>query len=287
MKLRNFATNCLRSLRATGVAVAAAATVSTFSVGAAAQEIQLTGPLAGAPACRNCRLYRKGRTEFALGPGFTLLDEYERAIFIAGRIQYNVLDSLGIGVFGGYAVANLNTDLTEKVKSTTQGSGTVDLPVRQSFDDQAGKLKWMAAPQVTFSPFRGKLALFQKIFVDTDLYVHAGAAFVGVNERKDCGGGTGIKCTSPDALGTDSRLAIAPTFGLGLNLYTSGLLSLNIEYRAFPFSWNRGGFDSRGGPPDSSFPDQKVDSEDRTFKFNQMIFLAAGFHFPRATRVSE
>ena len=44
----------------------------------------------------------------------------------------------------------------------------------------------MATPQVTFSPFRGKLALFQKLFVDTDLYVHGGVAFVGVKEREDC-----------------------------------------------------------------------------------------------------
>jgi hypothetical protein len=55
---------------------------------------------------------------------------------------------------------------------------------------------------------------------------------------------------------------------------------VNIEYRAYPFAWNRGGFDSRGGGTDGNFPDNKINKEDRTFKFNQMVFLAAGFSFP-------
>src|SRR5687768_3142117 len=43
---------------------------------ASAQEIQLTGPLKGAPAVRQLRLYREGRLEIAPTVSFTLLDEY-------------------------------------------------------------------------------------------------------------------------------------------------------------------------------------------------------------------
>lgn len=257
---------------------------------AAAQEIQLTGPLAGAPAVRKLRLYRQGRAEVALGPGFTLLDEYQRTIFVAGRLQYNLFDWLGIGVFGGFGAASLDTDLTEKIEATAPRNSrtAVNLPARggQNFNKQTGKLKWMAAPQLTFSPFRGKLALFQKLFIDTDLYVHGGAAFIGVEERGDCGT-AGKPCTAPASFAAASRTAIAPTFGLGLTLYASGFISVNVEYRAFPFSYNRGGFDSRGAPPDASFPDNRIDSEDRTFKFSQLIFIGAGFHFPTTPKVSE
>jgi outer membrane beta-barrel protein len=259
---------------------------------ASAQEIQLTGPLAGAPAVRRLRLYRQGRAEVALGPGFTLLDEYERTIFVSGRIQYNLFDWLGIGVFGGFGAASLDTDLTDKVQANApRNSRTAENVAPRggpAFDKQTGKLKWMAAPQLTFSPFRGKLAIFQKIFVDTDLYVHGGVAFVGVEERSECAPGK-TACSDPKAYSTAaaSRVAIAPTFGLGLSLYVTGFVSINIEYRAFPFAYNRGGFDSRGAPPDGNFPDHKVDSEDRTFKFNQMVFLGAGFHFPTTPKVSE
>lgn len=270
------------------IMAAAAAAIGSLAVSspAEAQEIQLTGPLAGAPACRNCRLYRDGRVELALGPGFTLLDEYQRTIFVAGRLNYNVFDWLGIGVFGGFGAVSSSTDLTEKIDATApRNSRTAEnVGPAGKFKDQTGKMKWMAAPQLTFSPFRGKLAIFQKIFVDTDLYLHGGAAFVGVQERKDCGVG---QCTSAASFDTQSRTAIAPTFGLGLTLYTGGFVSLNVEYRAFPFAWNRGGFDSRGGGPDGSIPDHQVNGDDRTFKFNQMIFAAVGFSFPTAPKIGE
>ncbi len=280
---------------ASAVAIAAACFLAPEKP-AEAQEIQLTGPLAGAPACRHCRLYREGRFEVAIGPGFTLLDEYKRTIFVSGRLQYNIFDFLGVGLFGGFGAASLNTDLSDKINDTAPRNSrtAANLPVNvtsgkltQDFDVQAGKLKWMAAPQVTFSPFRGKLAIFQKLFVDTDLYIHGGAAFIGVEERADCAAGKCTLAANKDAFQTTTRVAIAPTFGLGFTFYVSNLVSVNLEYRAFPMSWNRGGFDTRGAGSDANFPDNKIDQEDRTFKFNQMIFVAAGFHFPTSPKVSE
>jgi len=279
-----------RVARKAGALVAAAAVfvaATAASKPAAAQEIQLTGPLAGAPSVRKMRLYRQGRVELAVGGGLPLLFEYERPFFLAARLQYNVFDWLGIGVFGGYAIINANTDLTDKIESTAPRNTRTGLNLPASkynlkFADQTGKLKYMVNPQITFSPFRGKLAVFQKLFVDTDLYIHGGVGFIGVEERADC-----TACTTKEGFATKTRTAVAPTFGLGLTLYTSGLVSVNMEYRAYPFSWNRGGFDSRGGGTDASFPDNKIDSEDRTFKFNQMIFIGAGFYLPTAPRISE
>src|SRR5207253_1868995 len=82
---------------------------------AEAQEIQLTGPLAGAPAVHKMRLYREGRFEFAPTASFTLLDEYRRTIFIGGRLQYNIKEWLAIGAWGGYGVVSLTTDLTDQI----------------------------------------------------------------------------------------------------------------------------------------------------------------------------
>jgi hypothetical protein len=286
-----------RSSRGIVAAAALAVGVGVFAAPrpAAAQEIQITGPLAGAPAVRKLRLYREGRFEVALGGGFTLLDEYKRTIFLSGRLQYNIFDWLGIGAFGGFApdALSLNTDLTDKIEDTPapRNSRTaVNLPGtvgQPKFEDQTGKFSWIATPQITLSPFRGKLALFQKVFVDTDLYVHGGVAFVGVKERANCGGTSGTACTAAASFTQTDRVAIAPSFGLGLTLYPANWLSFNVEYRAFPFEYNRGGFDSRGAGPDASFPDNKIDDEDRTFKFNQMIFVAFGFHFPTTPKVSE
>jgi len=279
--------------RKAGAIVAAAATfvaASSMSKPAAAQEIQLTGPLAGAPAVRKLRLYRQGRFEIAPGIGQTLLDEYNRTTFVTLRLQYNIFDFLGIGIYGGFGAINSATDLTDKVDSTAPRNSrtAINVPPRNGpeFSAQTAKLKYMVGPQLTFSPFRGKLAIFQKLFLDTDLYVHGGVTFVGIEERKDCAVG---QCTTAASFATQTRTAPAPTFGLGLTFYTHGLVSLNIEYRAFPLisGSNRGGFDARGGGPDGNFPDNKIDSEDRTFKFNQMVGLSVGFSLPSAPKLSD
>jgi opacity protein-like surface antigen len=264
-----------------GVALCAAPTAN-------AQEIQLTGPLKGAPAVRKMRLYREGRFEVAPTVSFTLLDEYRRTILVGGRLTYNVKDWIGVGVWGAFGAIQTTTDLTDQIDTVavrdprtapnlnhTASGGTAP------FGDQTAKISWVAAPQITFIPFRGKLAIFQKIFVDTDFYVSPGVAFVGISERADCGGGGGqLPCADARTFSTQSRTAIAPTFGLGLSFYASNLVSIGVEYRALPFSWNRGGFDQRGGGNNNKFPDGKIDSADQTFKWNQMVTLSVGFSFP-------
>ncbi|MBK6694183.1 MAG: hypothetical protein IPG50_18545 [Myxococcales bacterium] len=264
---------------------------------AAAQEIQITGPLAGAPAVRKLRLHREGRFEVAPAVSFTLLDEYRRTLFAGGRLQYNVKDWLGIGVWGAFGALQTTTDLTDQIdkqalRNSRTASNVSGKPGADQFKSQVGQIDWVAAPQVQFVPFRGKLSLFQNIFVDTDAYLHLGVAFAGVKERGDCGGQGQPLCTTPQSFTAVSRTAVAPTFGLGLNFYTGNLVSIGIEYRALPFSWNRGGFDSRGAGPNGKYPNglagsPVVNSEDRTFKFNQMVTLAVGFSLPTKPKSSD
>ncbi len=269
--MRRLATSVL-----VGVAVALGGVFTAAP--AQAQEIQLTGPLAGAPAVRKLRQYREGRFEVAPSLSFSLLDEYRRTILTGARLQYNIKDWISVGVWGAYGVINTTTDLTDQIDQTAPRNSRTATNVGKSFPDQTAKMQWVAAPQLQFAPFRGKLAIFQKVFLDTDLYLHAGLAFIGLQERGDCGDG---KCSDPASFALASRTAIAPTFGLGLNFYTGDLVSIGVEYRALPFSWNRAGFDQQGGGNNGKFPDRKIDSNDRTFKFNQMISLSVGFSFPK------
>jgi hypothetical protein len=266
---------------------------------AKAQEIQLTGPLAGAPAVRKLRMYREGRFEIAPTVSFTLLDEYRRTILVGGRLQYNIKDWLAIGAWGGFGAVSITTDLTDQIDAQAvrnqrtavninhggaNGAGFDSRP----FADQTAKIQWVvAAPQIQFTPFRGKLAIFQKIFLDTDLYVHGGLGIIGLQERGDCTPGGKPTCADPASFTLASRTAFAPTFGLGINFYTGDFISIGVEYRALPFSWNRAGFDSRGAGNNGNFPDQSVNSSDRTFKFNQMITIAVGFSLPTKPKISD
>jgi outer membrane beta-barrel protein len=262
---------------------------------AAAQEILITGPLAGAPAVRKERLYRGGRFEIAPTVSFTLLDEYRRTIFVGARLQYNITEWLSIGVWGAGGIVSSPTALTGEIDQSAPRDAFTATQVAHgangtyaSFTDQTAKMNWVAAPQLQFTPFRGKLAIFQKIFVDTDAYIHGGAAFVGIKERADCGGGSGQpSCSDPSSFDLASSTKIAPTFGLGLNFYFNQFMSLGLEYRALPFAWDRAGFDSRGAGTDGKFPDNKITSADDTFKFNQMITISLGFALPAHPTISE
>jgi outer membrane beta-barrel protein len=264
---------------------------------AGAQEIQLTGPLKGAPAVRHLRLYREGRLELAPSVSFTLLDEYRRTVLIGGQLNYNLLDWLSVGVWGAAGAISTTTDLADRIDAlsprdplTADNINHSQSPYggQASFNDQTAKISYVVAPQLTFTPFRGKLAIFNKIFVDTDFYVAGGVGFVGLQEREDCGGGGAqLACNNPKSFDLTSTTKIAPTFGVGLKFYPGGFWSLGVEYRALPFAWNRSGFDERGSGPGNNFPDQKINSDDETFQFNQLVTIALGFYFPFQPKLTE
>jgi hypothetical protein len=272
-----------------------------------AQELYLTGPLAGAPAVRKLRLYRQTRLEIAPAVSFTLLDEYQRTILLGARLQFNFTDWLAIGGWGALgSVIRLPTALTENIQSVnadrrskvTQfdcngaGAGSADcqgplltqrltgVNMGPDLKKQLGAIDWVAAPQITVTPLRGKLALFQSIYLDTDFYISAGPAFVGLTERKNCD-----PCVNQ--FGTTTRMAIAPTFALGLSFYVNKWAAVGFEYRGLPFAWNIGGFDTAGGGKDNKFPDNKITDADQRFRFNQMMTLSFNVYLPTQYKVSE
>jgi outer membrane beta-barrel protein len=285
---RRFVSAILATLCAVGILASSGPAV--------AQEIQLTGPLKGAPAVRHLRLYRQGRLELAPSVSFTLLDEYRRTILIGGQLNYNLLDWLAIGVWGAAGAISTTTDLADRIDATSPRDPLTAVNINHSqspfggyasFNDQTAKISYVVAPQLTFTPFRGKLAIFNKIFVDTDFYIAGGVGFVGLQERGDCGAAGQLLCNDPKSFALASTTKIAPTFGVGLKFYPAGFWSLGVEYRALPFAWNRSGFDERGSGPGNNFPDQKINSEDETFQFNQLVTITLGFYFPFQPKLTE
>jgi hypothetical protein len=269
-----------------------------------AQELYLTGPLAGAPAVRKLRLYRRTRFEIAPTVSFTLLDEYQRTILLGARLQFNITDWLAIGGWGAIgSVIRLPTALTDNIQDVNKqrqaqvapcnanasgrGCGGALLTQRltavnlgKNLKDQLGGIDWVATPQLTLTPFRGKLALFQSIYLDTDVYIAPGAAFIGLTERKNCS-----PCVNE--FKTASRMAVAPTIAAGMSFYVNKWSAVGFEYRLLPFAWNRGGFDTAGGGKDNEFPDNKISDADQRFRVNQMMTISYNIYLPTQYKVSE
>jgi hypothetical protein len=150
----------------------------------------------------------------------------------------------------------------------------------QNLEDQLGGIDWVAAPQITLTPFRGKLALFQSIYLDTDFYFSAGPAFIGLTERENCNPCAG-------QFDTTSRLAIAPTAAVGFSFYVNKWSAIGWEYRFLPFAWNISGFDTAGGGKDSEFPDNKISDADQRFRVNMAMTLSYNIYLPTQYKVSE
>jgi hypothetical protein len=275
------------------------ATLISLPEVAEAQQIRVTGPLAGAPAVRKLRLYRKLRLEASPTVSFTLLDQYRRQMFVGARLNYGFTDWLAFGVWGGVSSSmiglDLDTDLTGRIQTVNEERNCNTLRTElnckltgvnlgDDFTNQVASMNWIAAPQITAIPFRGKLGLFNEIFVDADLYAFGGVGIIGIDERPNC-----EDCTAEASFQAAGRVAIAPTFGIGFTFFTNRWTAVGAEWRALPFKWNTGGFDvaGEGDGDEAEFPDGRITKDDREMHFNQMLSLSFNMYFPQEHRVSE
>ena len=256
-----------------------------------AQDVYVSGPLAGAPAVKKLRLWRSMRIHLEPFFAFTIGDEYSRSLIVGGELRFHFVDWFGVGGWGGYSVGQLDTNLAKEVQSkgVTTNANRLDLPSREGFPNQTGRINWWSGVELHFVPFRGKLAMFQKVFFDADLDFFVGAAFVGVEERADAVGqpapGDVTYCDTPGdgclpSQGARSkRTAIAPSFGVAFNAFFHDFLGISLSWRGIPFKYNTGGTDNNN--------DGAIDSNDRTKQFNNMFTVGLTFVLPPKTKTTD
>jgi hypothetical protein len=261
-----------------------------------AQDVHVSGPLAGAPSVMNQRLWRDMRLHVEPFFAFTIGDEYSRSLIVGGELRFHFLDWLGIGGWGGYSVAQLDTNLTKEIrdKGVTTNANRLDLPSREGYPNQIGRINWWSGVEAHFVPFRGKLAMFQKVFVDADIDFFVGAAFVGVEERtnvqgvpavgggvSDCvieGGVASPLCLSSQDART-KRTVVAPSFGAAFNAFFKEFVGISLRWRGIPFKYNTGGTDNNR--------DGQIDSDDRIRQFNSMFTVGVIFALPPKIKTTD
>jgi len=262
---------------------------------ASAQDVQVSGPLAGATSVKKLRLWRAMRLHVEPFFAFTIGDEYARSLIVGGELRFHFVDWFGIGGWGGYTVAKLNTDLTDEIQGefSTTNANRLDLPSNSNFPEQIGRINWWSGVELHFMPFRGKLAMFQKVFFDADLDFFVGAAFVGVEERADAigrpspsdvafceiaGNAMDTGCLESQ-LARSKRTAIAPSFGVSFNAFFHDFLGIALRWRGIPFKYNTGGTDNNR--------DGQIDSNDRIRQFNNMFTFGLIFVLPPKAKTTD
>ena len=282
---------------------------------AIAQDVQVSGPLAGAPAVKKLRLWRDMRVHVEPFFAFTIGDEYARSLIVGGEVRFHFLDWLGIGGWGGYSVAKLDTNLSKEIqaKGVTDDANRLNLPSRENFAQQVGRINWWSGVELHFVPFRGKLAMFQKVFFDADLDFFVGAAFIGVEERsnteirrdstttpqycvplgaadpglanRDVGcAGDNLNAATNSQLDRSKRMVVAPSFGVAFNAFFNEFLGIALRWRGIPFKYNTGGTDSSQQRTPGY---NKIDSDDRLRQFNNMFSVGLIFVLPPKIKTTD
>jgi len=263
---------------------------------ASAQDVHVSGPLAGAAAVKKLRLWREMRLHVEPFFAFTVGDEYSRSLIVGGELRFHFLDWLGIGGWGGYSVAKLDTNLTREVRDSNAAvtnANRLDLPTHEGFPDQIGSINWWSGIELHFVPFRGKLAMFQKVFFDADLDFFVGAAFIGVEERANAVGQPSLNDVSfceiegnlmddgclDSQLARSKRTAIAPSFGVAFNAFFHDFLGIALRWRGIPFKYNTGGTDNN--------KDNVIDGNDRIRQFNNMFSVGLIFVLPPKIKTTD
>jgi outer membrane beta-barrel protein len=309
--------------RLTLALIIAVAAVCGTARTASAQEILLEGPLAGAPAVRKLVQYREMR--FSAGPqfGYTLLNDYMHNFLLGLRLEFNIFDWLGVGVVGYYGV-NTPTTLTRHISDSQDIGGNDTTPSESNwpsytgaanFEEQVARLKGLYLAQISLIPLRGKMAIFEKLFVAIDGYIFLGGGVVHFEQREKCSTTSGSDfCGAWDdptawAPKRESRIGGAFTGGVGFLAYFNDWFGVNLEYRVAPFKWNAGGTDEAGQAgtqwelaetddgslawqtsskgKDGDYPDGNIDDKDRTWNANQSIAIGFIFHFPFEPTVTD
>ena len=267
---------------------------------ASAQDVHVSGPLAGAPAVKKLRLWRDMRLQVEPFFAFTIGDEYSRSMIVGGELRFHFLDWFGIGGWGGYSVAQVDTNLSKEIqaKGETDNTTRLNLPTKENFAKQAGRINWWSGVELHFVPFRGKLAMFQKVFFDADLDFFVGAAFVGVEERANAAGQPSLRDVTyceiegnpndtgclESQLARSKRTVVAPSFGVAFSAFFHDFLGIALRWRGIPFKYNTGGTDSS---PIGSAGSGRIDSNDRIRQFNNMFSVGLIFVLPPKIKTTD
>jgi outer membrane beta-barrel protein len=252
-------------------------------------------PLADQPAVRHKYELRDGR--FEITPTFEASIAADFRHTLAGGLQldYHLTDSLSIGalIFFG---TSFNTGLMNQVIDSLPPAGqeTYPTPSKDTAQQHANSIPIHGGLGLTFTPWFGKLAVFQRAFLSYDIYFTGGFGFAktqndysGDDSATTCDASPD-KCADPTmAVYNDPRndgphnAGFQPgvQFGGGLHLYFSEVAGLDIYIRDYMFTDNPSGLDYNH--------DFKVDDSDRRFLSHLFVGVGVSIFLPTTARISR
>jgi outer membrane beta-barrel protein len=259
---------------------------------------QRRNPLEGQPAVRKMVELRKLR--FEVTPQFitSTNQDYRNAFGPGGNLQFHITDWLGIGVSGNY-MFNSNTPLEDQVRAKLPTGGYVypgPQPNLTIHDQHVLGINALASAYVSITPWHGKFAMFSALFFNYDFFVNAGLGVVNYTQNNCCatqdanGHGSmpsaqdvanGINIVDPN-LQDGSQFAgvkIGGMIGVGIHMFFTDWLALQLELRDYIVKANPGGLDVNG--------DRILNGDDEGAQNNIFFGVGLSFLLPPKAKVSR
>jgi outer membrane beta-barrel protein len=247
--------------------------------------------LKGQPDVRNKYEYRAQRFELAPTFEMTVNADYKHAVSGGIKAEYHLSDSLSFGasIFFG---TGIDTALTGQVSNSLPDSHGPDgdpTPTRAEFEDHLNTIPLHGSVHATFTPWFGKMALFGKGFVAFDLYVTGGFGFANLKTN------WGEDNCAPEADGQVNGMDVfddprndcpynsgfrpGVMIGVGMHVYLSKWIALDIAFRDYFFNDNPSGQDAN--------KDGQVDSSDPRFLGHLFYGVGISFMLPPKIKVTR
>jgi outer membrane beta-barrel protein len=235
---------------------------------------------------------------FELAPTFemTVQGDYKHTVSFGAKAEYHLTDQLSIGgmVFFGTGV---DTALSEQIRESLLDTRMPNdpAPSRADFDDHLNTIPIHGGFGATYTPWFGKISMFQKVFVNFDFYVSGGFGFAvtkndfgmdGCDPQVDGPGDDGALGT-PDDLFNDPRNDCPHNSGFnpglqvggGLHVFVNKFIAIDISFRDYFFTDNPSGLDFDA--------DLDVDSDDRRFLSHLFFGVGVSLYFPPKPKISR
>ncbi len=172
------------------------------------------------PSLQNPMYERKGGFEAALHLGVVPNDSFYFPKSVGGNIGYFLADTLAIELGFSY-LFNSNSDLQAFLVAVPGGTnGPVDLTKGAK---KAPKMNWLSSADLAWSPFHGKLGIFDAKLSNFDLGIVGGVGIIGANIDTSQDGDT------PPV----SAIKVGGHWGASLRFYLTRWLNLRADYRQF------------------------------------------------------
>ena len=257
--------------------------------------------LAGQPAIRHRIELRKRRFEITPQLQVSMNQDFRHFIGGGAVLNFHINDWLGIALqvaggggvdsaLGGSIRDKLIPETKIKYDLATASDRPKFQPSQEQFTAHLGSINLISSLYAQLTPMAGKLSLFGALYLRYDLYVMAGFGLMKVNNgwadypngNKDAVSRCTTASAETDPNKCDPRNdGMKPSFmwGVGLHLFFTDWLALNLELRDFVAKTNMAGLDTDGN--------RALDENDGILTNNLFAGVGLTIMLPLRAKVSE